>query len=77
MNKYFLVVLLVAFFGTSYSQMAKVVQGTLVDERSKDPIDEVHVVIQNVDSKDSFNAITNTEGYFKFKTFPWEYMSLS
>ncbi len=50
---------------------AKSVEGTLVDMVTENPLRKVQLVIQNVETQDSFLAITNKEGLFSFKEIPF------
>lgn len=70
MRIHFLTVLLIACSGTAFSQVSKLVQGNLIDERNKKAIEDVGVVIQNTETKDSFIVKTDANGHFQFKDVP-------
>lgn len=71
MRKHFLIILLLILSGTAFSQVSKLVQGTLIDEKSGKEVKDVSVVIRNTESKDSFAVKTNAEGLFQFKDIPF------
>lgn len=71
MRIYILAVLLLTFSGTAFTQVSKLVQGKLIDERNKKEIEEVGVVIQNTATKDSFFVKTDENGHFAFKNVPF------
>src|SRR5690606_29571142 len=72
MRRFFFLILLVAITtGNLFGQSSKVVQGTMVDEKTKREIKNVHIVIKNVETKDSFATKTNSDGYFKFVNVPF------
>ncbi len=70
MRIHFLTVLLITCSGTVFSQVSKLVQGNLIDERNKKAIEDVGVVIQNTETKDSFIVKTDAAGHFQFKDVP-------
>jgi cellulose synthase/poly-beta-1,6-N-acetylglucosamine synthase-like glycosyltransferase len=70
MYKYLLVILAITFSGSVFSQVSKLVQGTLVDEKSEKEIKNVGVVIKNTETADSFYVETNRDGLFQFKNIP-------
>lgn len=71
MYKLLLITLLISIATPSFSQSSKLVKGSLVDERTKDIVEKVTVVIQNVETKDSFVTVANKEGVFQFKNVPF------
>lgn len=71
MSKYILTIFLLVLSGILFSQTSKLVQGVLVDGKSERPVEDVNIVIQNVDSKDSFMMKTATGGQFRFKDVPF------
>ncbi len=70
MSKQILVFLMLISSTMTFSQVSKLVQGTLVDERSEKVLKDVQVVIQNTESKDSFVVKTDELGLFKFNNVP-------
>lgn len=64
------VLLLFTFSGTAFSQVAKLVQGSLIDEKNEKAIENVGVVIQNTETKDSFIVKTDASGHFEFQNVP-------
>lgn len=70
MRIHFLTVLLITCSGAAFSQVSKLVQGNLIDERNKKAIEDVGVVIQNTETKDSFIVKTDATGHFQFKDVP-------
>src|SRR5690606_32883522 len=53
-------------------QVSKVVQGTLIDDRTKDPIeDEVGITLRNVETNQEFHVESNNEGKFAFNDVPY------
>lgn len=71
MSKYILTTFLLALSGILFSQTSRLVQGVLVDGKSERPVEDVNIVIQNVDSKDSFMVKTAKDGRFQFKDVPF------
>ena len=71
MSKYILTTFLLVLSGVLFSQTSRLVQGVLVDGKSERPVEDVNIVIQNVDSKDSFMVKTAADGQFQFKDVPF------
>lgn len=71
MSKYILTTFLLTLSGILFSQTSKLVQGVLVDGKSERPVEDVNIVIQNVDSKDSFMVKTAAGGQFQFTNVPF------
>lgn len=71
MRKHFLLILLLAITGISFSQVSKLVKGTLIDEKSENVVGDVTVVLKNTETKDSFATATNENGFFQFKNIPF------
>lgn len=71
MRKHFLLILLLAVTGISFSQVSKLVKGTLIDEKSEKVVEDVTVMLKNNETKDSFVTTTNENGFFQFKNIPF------
>lgn len=67
-------ILLVVFSLLSISlfaeDKAKFVTGSLIDAKTEDPVDEVVLTIQDLDSTTFFKAETNAEGVYRFENIP-------
>ena len=71
MRKHFLLILMLVVSGISFSQVSKLVKGTLIDEKSEKAVEDVTVVLKNTETKDSFATTTNENGFFQFKNIPF------
>ena len=67
-------ILLVVFSLLSISLFAednaKFVTGSLIDAKTENPVDEVVLTIQDLDSTKFFKAETNTDGVYRFENIP-------
>ena len=52
-------------------QTTKFVRGVINDVKTKNPLDEVKLIIHNADSTKVYNAKTNDSGEFEFKNIPF------
>lgn len=61
----------IATFASAQNYEAKSVDGTLVDMITEKPLRKVRLVIQNVETQDSFISFTNKDGGFSFAEVPY------
>lgn len=72
MTRIFLALLACGLLSNSFGQVSKLVQGSLIDDRTKNPIeDEVGVTLTNTVTSDSFHVESNDEGHFSFNNIPF------
>lgn len=66
----FVLLLLSLFSATGYSQVFEKVQGTMVDEKTKNPVEELKLQLQSKGTKTVYKTATDENGYFVFKNIP-------
>jgi cellulose synthase/poly-beta-1,6-N-acetylglucosamine synthase-like glycosyltransferase len=70
MNKYRLLLVLLALTFSTFSQVAKRVEGSLADFKTKRPADEVEITLKSLVNQKKFVAETDDDGKFVFKNIP-------
>lgn len=55
----------------SFAQVAEVVKGEMIDERTSRPIDEIGLKLKNTATNQEFLTETNSDGFFEFKNVPF------
>jgi len=70
MNRFFLAAFALFMTVNSQAQVAKVVDGIMIDERTENPIKEVNLKLKNLENSKEFLAETDEYGKFEFKNIP-------
>jgi len=70
MNKYRLLLVLLALTFSTFSQVAKRVEGSLADFKTKRPADEVEITLKSLVNQKKYVAETDDDGKFVFKNIP-------
>lgn len=70
MTRIFLVFFALIISATLQAQVSKIVTGTLNDQRTNDPAEEVEIELRSSSSKSVFKSETDDEGKFIFKNVP-------
>lgn len=70
MNQIFLATCAVFITLFSQAQVAKIVDGIMIDERTENPIEEVNLKLINIESSKEFLAETDENGKFEFNNIP-------
>lgn len=68
--RFALVLILSLLSVTGFSQKFEKVQGTMVDQKTLNPIEEVKLKLENPETKAVFTTETDDNGYFVFKNVP-------
>lgn len=66
----FVLLLLSLYSATGFAQVFEKVQGTMVDQKTKDPIEEIKLQLQSNGNSTIYKATTDENGYFVFKNIP-------
>lgn len=66
----FVLLLLSLYSATGFAQVFEKVQGTMVDQKTKNPIEEIDLQLQGNGKNTVYKATTDEKGYFVFKNIP-------
>jgi len=69
MQRFSLLLLFFASFSL-HAQVSKVVRGTMVDERTKNEVDEIEISLKNIKTGQEFKTESGEDGLFEFKNVP-------
>lgn len=70
MIRFFLAICTVFFTSISFSQLNRTVSGTIIDEKTKNTIEEVDLFIKNKQTGKTYATITDDNGAFTIKKVP-------
>lgn len=70
MSKIYFLLALIFTAGFAMAQVSQQVTGTMVDQKTDEPIEELEIALRNVQTKEEFRVETNDDGVFSFKKIP-------
>lgn len=70
MSKMYFLLVLTFIAGFTMAQVSQQVTGTMVDQKTDEPIEELEIALRNVQTKEEFRVETNDDGVFNFKKIP-------
>jgi len=70
MSKLYFTLVLILTSGMAMSQVSQRVTGTMVDQKTEEPIEKVEIALRNTKTKEEFRVETNDDGVFTFKNIP-------
>jgi 5-hydroxyisourate hydrolase-like protein (transthyretin family) len=70
MSKMYFLLALIFTAGFAMAQVSQQVTGTMVDQKTDEPIEELEIALRNVQTKEEFRVETNDDGVFNFKKIP-------
>lgn len=70
MTRSYLVVVALFFSLLSQAQVAKIVTGTLIDQKTEEPTEKVDLTLKNTATKSEFHAESDADGKFTFQNVP-------
>jgi 5-hydroxyisourate hydrolase-like protein (transthyretin family) len=70
MSKIYFLLALIFTAGFAMAQVSQQVTGTMVDQKTDEPIEELEIALRNVQTKEEFRVETNDDGVFNFKKIP-------
>lgn len=69
-KKYWTLVFFTFLHLVSQANASSFIQGSIIDAKTKSPIENVDLIVFNADSSETFSTTTNEQGYFKFNSIP-------
>jgi len=70
MRTFFFLSFILFLSSVSFSQVSKKVHGSMIDQRTENAIQNVNIVLENINTKDTFSTKTDATGTFQFNNIP-------